>query len=254
MGCSQAKRCVVDEQQVGPSPSVVKPTVDTESRGYATPVGPSPSVVKPTVDTESRGYATPVERNAVKQVSDFAVQKSVVVSVERKTKSDSLGIVIAPGGPVHFMIDTLQSSGLIPEWNNHHLNRPELQVKEGDFVDSVNGIRGNLDVMLREFRKKKVVLTVKSFVPSANSMMFEARQFEAPVVPTVSDNPPLSAPFPTRGIPRLQGKVRDNIVQLPRKAVSGADSDADIRVVSLDLIAEENKSTRPCGGWLCFFV
>merc|ERR1740117_709500 len=65
---------------------------------------------------------------------DFKIQ------LEKTTGSDKMGaIVVSPDDEI-LVVRSVKEQGMIPDWNKRNENAPELQVKPGDLILSINGI------------------------------------------------------------------------------------------------------------------
>eukprot|EP00404_Azadinium_spinosum_P004535 CAMPEP_0180475184 /NCGR_PEP_ID=MMETSP1036_2-20121128/31066_1 /TAXON_ID=632150 /ORGANISM="Azadinium spinosum, Strain 3D9" /LENGTH=303 /DNA_ID=CAMNT_0022482533 /DNA_START=8 /DNA_END=919 /DNA_ORIENTATION=+ len=116
MGCSSSKTIVRSPTQAVHSPHLVPPTI--VSTATITAAGPA---------------VEPIEIHVMVTRDDDA-------TLGIKLESDTSGILIAE----------MEEQGVLQEWNNRH---PSRQVRSGDVIVAVNGIRNSIFELSQELRK-----------------------------------------------------------------------------------------------------
>merc|ERR1712176_1316873 len=103
-------------------------------------------------------------------------------------ETKSIGISVLFPEHKSVKINSVKSSGLLPNWNRQHQDKPEYMVRAGDVIVSANGVFDNSVLMMAQLRdRKKLHLLVKH----DDSQPIVAPVATAPVVepPAVADEP-----------------------------------------------------------------
>jgi len=106
--------------------------------------------------------AKPINERPMGEKHDPVVEGDYQVTLRRsKDSTETLGMRLVNVGRVSLKVRELKAEGLVPLWNQRHIQSPDMLVAKGDIIVAVNKTSGNCNKMLARLNDKVITMTFK---------------------------------------------------------------------------------------------
>eukprot|EP00929_Paragymnodinium_shiwhaense_P123333 TRINITY_DN9704_c0_g1_i1.p1 TRINITY_DN9704_c0_g1~~TRINITY_DN9704_c0_g1_i1.p1 ORF type:complete len:219 (+),score=55.56 TRINITY_DN9704_c0_g1_i1:91-747(+) len=191
------------------------------------------------------------------------------IHLQREADGEALGLTLVAMSDNTLRVLAVKKDGLVPAWNGKSGKPPQVHVKAGDFIVSVNRCFGDMENMKQQLRENKIMIslkrgpveekaaelnnagTVAALAASESAADADAEEgnleVTAVVTPRDEGEPPMASVPPSRSL------------EMPTIAEGSAEGQyADNSCESAAVREEEETCVRDeadqkfCAAWLCF--